>query len=662
MARIRKLPEWIDLAKQQYASGSSIKQIAEGIGVAPATVNSWLKKCGVELRASGGKCSFDPQDAIRMWAEGLTIDQIGERLGVNRTAVYEQLKKHNVDTTPRRKADRVVMEDLINSGVSEERIALELGCSVTTVERHRRDVMGIHTTAFVNQHQTAQKLDRWFVDVDGTFDQFRADFPDVTYHVLVTAFKRNRPDRWVNLTRSPEEIVAIVQARKEDILDDLEQLSSVAHICNKYQIPAKYVHQFIDEVGFEYDSSIATKLSQEHKRLLLDREWCKNVVENNPTLGCSGIATNIFNNEVWPSTVKRYLERHGIDARVAPVIDRVPLLKDVEWLRTQYTIKTMQQIADELGVSHPTVRRALDVAGIDVDSSSHQISKLEKMVVAEISKWYSGPIVENDRTLIKPQEVDILLPELKVGIEVCGNYWHSELFKSDGYHSEKMKAVEAAGYRLVTIFEDELTTKPGIVFSKLKHILGLSDATVIPARKGNIREIDAKQARAFFEQHHIQGYLDASIKYGLFAEGLLIAAITFRQIGDGVYELSRFATGGVRVPGGFSKLLEHFKRNVDWEQIITFADRRWSTAHDSVYTTTGFTFVHHTPPSYTYYCRKKKIRYSRLKFQKHKMIDFLENFDPSLTERENANNHGYLAIYDCGNVKYVMNNPIKKGA
>ena len=43
-----------------------------------------------------------------------------------------------------------------------------------------------------------------------------------------------------------------------------------------------------------------------------------------------------------------------------------------------------------------------------------------------------------------------------------------------------------------------------------------------------------------------------------------------------------------------------------------------------------------------------------MNFQKKNLNKLLKEYDPVLTERQNANNNGYYAIYDCGNVKYEM--------
>ena len=45
-------------------------------------------------------------------------------------------------------------------------------------------------------------------------------------------------------------------------------------------------------------------------------------------------------------------------------------------------------------------------------------------------------------------------------------------------------------------------------------------------------------------------------------------------------------------------------------------------------------------------------RYHRMGFQKHKLKNKLENFDPELSEWENMQVNGYDRIWDCGNMVF----------
>lgn len=60
-------------------------------------------------------------------------------------------------------------------------------------------------------------------------------------------------------------------------------------------------------------------------------------------------------------------------------------------------------------------------------------SIFEKQMVSEIKKIYKGTVKTNDRTAIKPKELDAYLPELNLAFEFDGLYFHADprLFKPD---------------------------------------------------------------------------------------------------------------------------------------------------------------------------------------------------------------------------------------
>ena len=48
------------------------------------------------------------------------------------------------------------------------------------------------------------------------------------------------------------------------------------------------------------------------------------------------------------------------------------------------------------------------------------------------------------------QEIDIYIPELNIGIEFNGLYWHCELFKNENYHLEKTINCEKQKIKLLS--------------------------------------------------------------------------------------------------------------------------------------------------------------------------------------------------------------------
>lgn len=259
------------------------------------------------------------------------------------------------------------------------------------------------------------------------------------------------------------------------------------------------------------------------------------------------------------------------------------------------------------------------------------------------------------RKIIPPKELDIYIPIKKIAIEYDGLYWHSIDGKEDrNYHLNKTEMCEEKDIQLIHIFENEWLYKQDIVKSRLKNLLGIYDATVF-ARKCEVREVTSQESKFFQGANHIQGACNSSVNLGLYFNNELISLMTFgkcRFNKNYEWELLRFCNKlGYHVPGGAGKLLKHFENAYRPKSLISYADRRWSRG--KLYEALGFTLDHISKPNYWYYKSGDYDLKSRVNFQKHKLKDKLENFDPKLSEAENMKNNGYLKIYDCGNLVFV---------
>lgn len=60
-----------------------------------------------------------------------------------------------------------------------------------------------------------------------------------------------------------------------------------------------------------------------------------------------------------------------------------------------------------------------------------------------------------NRKILKGKEIDILIPEKKIGIEYNGLYWHSGKLAGENYHLNKTMQCENIGWTLVHIFQHE---------------------------------------------------------------------------------------------------------------------------------------------------------------------------------------------------------------
>jgi protein-arginine kinase activator protein McsA len=287
-------------------------------------------------------------------------------------------------------------------------------------------------------------------------------------------------------------------------------------------------------------------------------------------------------------------------------------------------------------------------------------SKYEYEIIDFIKSFYSGEILHGTRKILSGKEIDIYLPDKKIGIEFNGLYYHSELSsgKVKNYHLNKTNECNKLGIRLIHIFEDEWRQKQLIVKSRLLSILG-GKLNKIYARKCYIKEINLKECNEFLLNNHLQGIDNSSIKLGLYYKTELVSAMTFGNfrlaLGNiskvNKWEMYRFCNKlNCSLVGGASKLLNYFIKLYNPLEIISYADKRWSRG--DLYEKLKFLLDSETRPGYFYTIDHYK-KYHRFNFRKSELHKKLQTFDPNLSEWENMKNNGWDRIWDCGHFKYI---------
>jgi hypothetical protein len=264
-------------------------------------------------------------------------------------------------------------------------------------------------------------------------------------------------------------------------------------------------------------------------------------------------------------------------------------------------------------------------------------------------------VISGNRNTITPLELDIYIPDLKIAIEYCGLYWHSELSGKDPkYHLNKHEACKYKDIRLITIFEDEWIENPDIVKSRLINLIS-NPKNRIFARKCEVKVIENSTARQFCKDNHLQGAGLTRIAYGLYYETELMSVMTFarpniskgyKKDEQGHWELTRFCTRlDTRIIGGASKLFKAFIRDNDPSYIMSYADLRWNTG--KVYEAIGFDYHGRSTPNYWYFQLPDLKRIHRFALRKN------DRDNQSKTEWENRIEQGWNRIWDCGNDKWI---------
>lgn len=210
------------------------------------------------------------------------------------------------------------------------------------------------------------------------------------------------------------------------------------------------------------------------------------------------------------------------------------------------------------------------------------------------------------------------------------------------------RIVSSSAKRCIHIDEDIWQNRPILLLARLAALAG--QATRIHARNTVIARIDKQTAHAFQQEHHLQVALPGKYRYGAFHQGDLVAITVFsggRKMNSKPesyrsFELLRFChKQGCAVIGGFSKLLDAFRRDFNPGDIMTYADKDWSDGES--YQKTGFSIVGETDPQLFWIKADTQERFTEFSLP--------ENVSgKSADERKKA---GFFPVYNSGSLKLV---------
>jgi len=325
-----------------------------------------------------------------------------------------------------------------------------------------------------------------------------------------------------------------------------------------------------------------------------------------------------------------------------------------EWF---YDLKMpVTAIAEVLNVNHSQLCvHFRDNLGIDI--SRHGVSYPEQQLFQFVQSLCPDAI-SSDRLLLKPKELDIVVPSKRIAIEFHGLAWHCEIRgkKSQKYHLEKLEKCNDAGYHLIQVLSNEWNKQQELVKSRIATKLG--HGKKIFGRNCTVQQITSQQADEFLKQTHIQGSCVSAVAFGLFNDDKLVAVMTFgkpRFNKQFEWELLRLSTAlNTSVVGGASKLFKAFVKSYNPLSVISYCDRRWNNGN--VYDRLGFVHSRTSGPNYWYVSNSRHL-HNRMQFQKHKLSKKLATFDPELTEWENMQVNGYDRFWDCGNSVWEWHRP-----
>lgn len=298
-----------------------------------------------------------------------------------------------------------------------------------------------------------------------------------------------------------------------------------------------------------------------------------------------------------------------------------------------------------------------------------QKSSGEAAVAALLAQF--TPIIQRDRSLLAPKELDIFMPEKKLAVEYCGDFWHShgdveDEAKNAMNHFNKHNACEALGIRLVTMYESEWEQHNHALRRLLRNAVGKSRGKLM-ARKCELKKVEHRDAVMFYDRYHPQGGAGTGAHYGLYWNGKLVACMRFAKGANDrgnntcrQWTLTRYATR-VTVAGGASRLFRAFMEEHKPKEVKSFSDNRYFGG--AMYEALGFVQQGGTAaPDYSVY-HPKLGTLPKSAWQRRNLpsiaaklgveLEFDPETDPR-TERGITYLLGGRRLYDCGKKRWVF--------
>lgn len=270
------------------------------------------------------------------------------------------------------------------------------------------------------------------------------------------------------------------------------------------------------------------------------------------------------------------------------------LLKDPEWLYNKHIILkyTQSKIAQILNVDVSIINRYLKEANVDV-CYYKQSSQAERDLVDWFNELNICTIKTNDRTLLYPNEIDVLLPEKNLAIEYNGLFWHSEQVGKDiSYHSSKTNKCAYQNIDLIHIFENEWISKQNIIKSFIERRLDIA-VNVIDFIYEKIQDRDI--VNSFYENNSLKCSNFNNNFIGLYNTHELVCIIEFQQFSNTTSVVNIVFKNGYTIKQVDNVLSLIFS---DMTNIVVVEDRRYpmfsflSTVKD-MYNTTTFPSRHY---------------------------------------------------------------------
>ena len=563
---------------------NSAIEVAKILKVSKFTINDRLKRYGIKK----------DKDAVKLQMEKTNLEKYGTKYPSQSNIVQEKMKQTNLERYGCEYATQYdeIKEKIKNTNMEKYGCECPLQNNIVQ-EKTKQTILEKYGVEYTSQSKEIKNKRKQTI-----LEKYGVEYPLQSEQIKRKVKKTILEKYGVEYPAQSKEVYAKVKKT------NLEKYGT------EYPIQLKEIYDKVKKTNLEKYGVEYTSQSKEIK---------------------NKAKASLLNNN-FPNIIKYFADKETTE----------------DFLKKNYNEKTtLIQLSKDTGVSRTVVGQYIHKYGLeDYINYSFTVSQPEKDIVEYLTSKGITNIVQSDRDILDGKEIDIYLPDYKVGIEFNGDYWHSEIIRPNKrYHYDKSMLANSKGVFLYHIFSHEWfdEEKRTRILNHLDNILHLNENKIY-ARKCMIRKVDVTEKNDFLNENHIQGKDNSTIKLGLYYNDELVSLMTFckpRFSKKYNWELSRFCSKhNYNVIGGASKLFKYFVDNYmkDGEVIVSYSDIAKTTG--KIYNTLNFEFVNDAEPNYIWWKSDDDYK-TRYQCQ-------------MVNERIIMESNGYIKIYDCGNKVWVF--------
>ena len=623
------------------------------------------------------RSDISDDDILSAWSDGLSGCAIAKKFSCSYDTVVRRLKKHGIQPTRSESASRIykARHDALWDEIQAD---LDNGCSVDVLSKK-----------YCMASETLKKL---IIEHNYNYDIQKAKknvlFSDDYKQQLISLRENHTVKEIAQIVGKSERTVSRhlkefglttltdrVDINDEDILSEWNRGHTIVEIAQKYQCSHDTITKRLKKYNIICNKSMGI---ERHFDKVHDADWLAIKADLDKCIPVSVVATR---HNMRYESVYRMMERNDYQYYGLQDLDETVLLKridkcvDVEESRYLQAILDYYKQYGNLPVVY-TLSRFMDC---DTD--------IIKNAVVKYSLYNfignNGPSVkvlriihdldilgihyeQNNRKILRLDngsfmEMDIYLPDFKLGIEVNPTWTHSVDTGSYGqsdkcYHQKKSLLAADFGVGLLHMYDSDFIDESKYqVF--LAQVKALTDSKIkIGARQCCVKLIDRVVCNQFLQQYHFQGGEKSSfIQYGLFYQDILIGVLSVgksRYTSDD-YEILRYCMNpNYIVHGCFQKLFQTFLRHIGHScKIVSYMDLNKRMTANNVYEKNGFSLDSVTVPDYMWYNQSGTKMKSRYSVQKKQLVK--QGFDASKSEIEIMREQDYCRVFGAGSKRYV---------